>query len=101
MRDRSSCSRIACVDLGDAVPVHRHPQRRDSVEIPVAVGVDELEAVRALDDERLVVEPVLHLRERVPEVRAIEIGEAPRAIGSHGSQSTTAAADGDRAYPLD
>ena len=35
----------------------RHPERRDAVEVAAARGVDELVALGALDDERLVVGP--------------------------------------------
>ena len=42
------------VDLRHAVPVHRDPQRRDAVEVAVAVGVPEVHALGPVDDQRLV-----------------------------------------------
>ena len=64
------------VDLGLAVPVHVHPQRRDAVQVLAAERIEEPGAARVIDDHRLVtfgrLDPALHLRERVPEVSAVE-----------------------------
>ena len=49
---RSSWSRTRVVELRDAVPERVDPQRRDGVEVAVAVDVDELVALGALDDDR-------------------------------------------------
>ena len=43
------------VELGDVVAERRDPQRRDGVEVAVAVDVDELVALGPVDDDRLVV----------------------------------------------
>ena len=83
VRDAIELRADRVVDLRDAMTVHRHPQRRDAVQVAVAVGVDELEAVRALDDQRVVVQPLLHLRERMPQVGAIEVGEVPGTVCGH------------------
>ena len=58
------------------------PQRRDAVEVLVAVGVVEAAALRALDEhDVLVVGPALLLGERVPEDAAVECG---KLSGVHG-----------------
>src|SRR3954468_17633763 len=67
------------VDLRLAVPVDVHPQRRDGVEVLAPPGVEEPRAARVGDDDGLVarerLEPGLHLRERTPDVGAVERGE--------------------------
>src|SRR3954468_23307248 len=68
------------VDLGLAVPVDVHPQRRDGVEVLAPPGVEEPRTARVGDDDGLVagerLEPGLHLRERMPDVGAVERGES-------------------------
>ena len=54
------------VELGDAVAERGDPQRRDRVEVAVAVDVDQLVALGPLDDDRAVVGERRHLREAVP-----------------------------------
>ena len=58
------------VDLRRAVSVHRHPQRRDAVDVPPALRVEEVGPLPPHDDEG--VGPLPHLRERVPDVGAVE-----------------------------
>ncbi len=55
------------VDHRMRVAVDRAPQRRDAVDVGVAVGVVERAALRSLDDQRVLFDPSLLLRERVPQ----------------------------------
>ena len=64
------------VDLRDAVAVHVAPERRDAVEIAAPQRVDEVDSVAGVDDHRILAEPVLHLREGMPEV-AVVGGDEP------------------------
>ena len=54
------------VELGNAVTERRHPERGDRVEVAAAVDVDQLVALGAFDDDRMVVGVGRHLREPVP-----------------------------------
>jgi hypothetical protein len=72
------------VDPRVAMPVHVAPQRRDAVDIAAAVGVEEVGALSLADHDRVLADPVPHLRERVPEVVVIQL---PRAR-PHGSGRT-------------
>ncbi len=63
------------VDPRVPVAVDVAPQRRDAVEVGVAVRVPHGAALRALDHERDLVVPPLLLGERMPEDLAIEVGE--------------------------
>ena len=67
------------VELALAVAVHVAPQRRDAVEVAPAVGVDQVVALAALDDQRRLGEPVAHLGERMPEVLVIPGHQLGRA----------------------
>ena len=83
------------VDARVAVAVDVAPQRRDAVDVAAAVGVDQVGALGALDDQRLLALPAPLLRERVPEVAAVVRGEA------HGGQASSEGGrkrsdDGDR-----
>ncbi len=69
------------VDVGVAVAVDVAPERRDAVDVAVAVRVDQVGALRALDDRRVLDGPAELLRERVPDVLSIGISEGVR----HGS----------------
>ena len=71
------------VDPGVAVTVDVAPQRRHAVDVSLPVGVDQVGALGALDDQRLLALPAPLLRERVPEVAAIVRGEA------HGGQASS------------
>ena len=64
------------VDPRMAMAVHVAPQRRDAVDVAAAVGVDQVGALAALDDQRVLLLPALLLRERMPEVTAVVGGEA-------------------------
>src|SRR5262249_6414479 len=59
-----------------AVSVHVAPQRRHAVQVAPALRVDEPAALRLGDDERLLPQPVGHLREGVPEVAMVPVDEA-------------------------
>ena len=72
---RSSCVADGRVDARMAVAVDVAPQRRDAVDVGVAVGVPERAALGALDDQRVLVAPALLLGERVPEDGAVGGGE--------------------------
>ncbi len=69
------------VDARMAVPVDVAPERGDAVDVAVAVDVDEVGTLRALDDQLLLLLPAALLRERMPEVcavRRLEIHEVVR-----------------------
>ena len=55
------------VDARVAVAVDVAPQRRDPVDVAAAARVDQIGALAALDDERLLVLPAALLGERMPE----------------------------------
>ncbi len=54
------------VELGHVMAERGDPQRRDRVEVALAVDVDQLVALGAVDDDRVVVGERRHLREAVP-----------------------------------
>src|SRR4029077_2352008 len=54
------------VEGGMPVSVDVAPERRDAVEVAAGRLVDERAALGGSDDERLLREPVAHLRERMP-----------------------------------
>jgi len=68
------------VDFRPVVAMHVDPQGRDRVEVLAPARVENPGAARVLDDHRLVarkrLEPGLHLREGMPEMRAVQGGEA-------------------------
>jgi hypothetical protein len=51
------------------------PKGRHAIEVAVAVAVDEVHPLGIRDDQRLVVEPELHVRERVPDVPLVELAQ--------------------------
>src|SRR5688572_32440725 len=57
------------------MPVDVAPQRGDAVDVALAVGVDEVDAGAALDHQRLLLLPLALLRERVPEMPPVELGD--------------------------
>src|SRR5262245_840486 len=59
-----------------AVAVHVAPQRRHAVQVAAALCVDEPAALGLGDDERLLAQPVGHLREGMPEVAMVPLDEA-------------------------
>ena len=71
------------VDLRHAVPVDGQPQRRDTVEIAVAVGVEQVHALGPLDHQRLVVRPGAVRGERVPHVAQVAGHQLRRTFAPH------------------
>ena len=70
------------IDLGNPVPVHVAPQRRDAVEIASARGVDQLEALGSLDDRGLLAGMHPHGSEGMPHL----VGVGPQEfVESHGN----------------
>ena len=63
------------VDFRPAVTMHIEPHRRVAIVISLAVGSFKVNAVCGLNEERLLGLPVLHLRERVPEIAAFDCGK--------------------------
>ncbi len=54
------------VELGNAVAERVDPERRDRVEVAIAVDVDQVVALGSVDDDRVVVGERRHLGEAVP-----------------------------------
>ncbi len=75
------------VDRGLAVPVDVAPERRDAVQVPAAVGVDQVVALGRGDHERVGGEPLLHLGEGMPEVGVVEGDDLPWARLAHGAEA--------------
>jgi hypothetical protein len=72
------------VERGMGVTVDVAPQRRDAVDVGVAVRVPQRRALRALDDDRrLLALPPALLGEGVPQELAVERGELG---GGHGER---------------
>ena len=59
------------VDARVRVAVNVAPQRRDAVDVAVAVDVDQVGALAALDDHRVLLGPAALLGERMPEIAAV------------------------------
>src|SRR6266566_1579952 len=57
------------------VPVQIGPDGGIAVEIFATSHITEYCALSGNNDDRLAIEPFAHLRERVPKVRAVELGE--------------------------
>jgi hypothetical protein len=72
------------VDDRVAVPMDVAPQGGDAVDVGVSVGVVERGAGRALDQQGLLARPPALLRERMPEVAAVGVGEGG---GVHGPEA--------------
>ena len=64
------------VDLRDLVAVDVAPEAGDAVDVAVAVGVDEVEAFGAVDDQRGLIAPLAHGGEGVPDMLVVKLGEA-------------------------
>ena len=71
VRDAVELVAYGGVDARVAVPVDVAPQRRDAVDVATAVDVDEVGALGALDDQRLIVDPAALLGEGMPDVSVI------------------------------
>src|ERR1700724_562739 len=54
------------VELGHPMTQCRHPQRRDRVEIPATLDIDQLPALAPIHDDRNVVGVTRHLGEPMP-----------------------------------
>ena len=54
-----------------AVAMNRAPERGDAVDVASTRGVDQLAALGAIDDQRLLLRPPPLLGERVPDVGAV------------------------------
>ena len=65
------------VDVGMAMAVDVAPQRRGAVDVAVAVDVDQVGSLGALDDDGILLHPSALLREGVPEVLVVELGDVP------------------------
>ena len=73
-----------CIEVGVPMPVHVAPHARGAIEIAVAGRIDKPAALPLLDQEWLI---LLHLREGMPHVVAIEgfeifVVEHPRSLQS-------------------
>src|SRR5690348_2047407 len=74
------------VDRRYAMAVNITPQRRNAIEILVAILIDEETAVRPLNDERSLRRIGLHGCEGMPDVLAVPLLEL--ITGWHGKQFT-------------
>ena len=79
MRDAVELVAHGRVDLRVAVAVDVAPERRDAVDVAPAVDVDQVGALGALDDERLLLHPAALLGERVPEMVRSALARSMRA----------------------
>ena len=68
------------------VPVQIGPDGGIAVEIFATSHITEYCPLSGNDNDRLAIEPVAHLRERVPEVRVVKVGERMHGAG-HGQIS--------------
>ncbi len=64
------------VDFGDAVSVDVAPEAGDPVDVAVPVGVDQVEPLGPVDDQRGLFTPLSHGGEWVPDVLVVEFCEA-------------------------
>ena len=71
------------VELGHVVAERGHPQRRDRVEVVLAVDVDQLVTLGPVDDDRAVVGERRHLGEAVP--HDLRVALHPVVVRRHGS----------------
>ena len=61
------------VQLFLAMAVNIAPQRRNTVQIFPTMIVDQIMAVAAADDHRVLAHPFLHLREWMPKIGVVEL----------------------------
>ena len=54
------------------------PYRGGAIEIFLALRIDEVRAFSTLDNQRLLLLPLLHLGKRMPEVAAVPVSELLR-----------------------
>ncbi len=76
MRDFFQLPRDRGVDGRVVVAVQVGPDRGVGIEIFPAARVLQDRPVAARDDDRFTFQPVAHLRERMPEVMVVELGES-------------------------
>ena len=67
-----------CVNFRHTVAVDVAPQAADAVEIPVAIGVNQMHSLGCGNDQRVVGVPQLVVREWMPDVLPVEIAELVR-----------------------
>ena len=79
MRDLLQLLRQRGVQLRMLMPVQVGPDGRIGVEIFAAFRVAQHRAVAVRDDNRLARQPVLHLREGMPDVAVIKFGQLMHA----------------------
>ena len=72
MRHALELSANRIVELFLSMAVNVAPKRRHPVQILPPVYIDQKIALGAADDTRLLPQPILHLRERMPEIAMIE-----------------------------
>ena len=63
------------VDGWYTVAVYVAPDGREGVQIPITVGVVQVYALPAFDDDRVRRDVVLHLGKRMPDVTAVDVAE--------------------------
>jgi hypothetical protein len=76
------------VDHRVPVAVHVAPQRRDAVDVAAALGIEQVDAVGALDRRRVLVLPAALLGERMPDEAAVVGREGHVAKVSPGRDGT-------------
>ena len=92
------------VERGMAMAVDVAPERADAVEVATALDVEQVDALAAVDDQRVGRRPVGQRRERVPEVGA---GPSSRSVSAetgsswsgHPGASARSSAEPDRSSP--
>jgi hypothetical protein len=76
VRDPSQLLQQGRVELGDTVAEGVDPERRDGVEVGVALDVDQVAALGRLHDDRRVLGEGRHLGEPMPDDRAVALDPA-------------------------
>src|SRR5579884_3338181 len=71
--------------------MHVRPQRGDAVQIATPLGVDQVGAFTARDDQRLLRRVLLHLREWMPETGMVELGQPPCVLADHAAPPSPSA----------
>ena len=75
VRDATRLRPERLVERGVAMPVHVAPQRRYAIQVSSPAGIDQPAPVALDDDERILVEPVAHLGERMPQMGMVPADE--------------------------
>src|SRR5512139_824668 len=71
--------------------VHVAPERRYAVEVAFPGNVDQIRALAAGDDHRLLRHPVPHLRERMPDIGMVPAGQFDSVVLGHTVSASTRA----------